>query len=351
MLQKNIEKMTLKKIWKLNRDTQPLLGNSYILSTLPFMEEYSTNYAMFDRNLAKEYGYAYMVNFDGEYEDEADAPDMFRMDSSAVLFKYKKELQRLWDASLVEFNPIENYDRMEESTDTRNGSNSATENFGEQVLTDAYGGKSTTEQIGQATRTESIGEAKTTENIGAGKTTESVGEQTVTTEKGAKSTTNEYGAHTSTVEKEISASGVSGYSDLDKTTTTDNPHTDTTSEGASTDTQRQAAAENITSEDARTNIRTEASKENIITDGERSNTITESEKTDTHTAGAKQDEKSGRFEEAAKHQSRIHGNIGVMTATTALKEFTDWYTSPKANFYEQLFKIIVNELCYYTEEV
>ena len=57
------------------------------------------------------------------------------------------------------------------------------------------------------------------------------------------------------------------------------------------------------------------------------------------------------FEEAAKHQSRIHGNIGVMTATTALKEFTEWYTSPKANFYEQLFKIIVNELCYYTEEV
>ena len=351
MLQKKTEKMTLKKIWKLNRDAQPLLGNSAILSTLPFMEEYSTNYAMFDRNLAKEYEYAYMGNFDGEYEDEADAPETFRMDSSAVLFKYKKELQRLWDASLVEFNPIENYDRIEESTDTRNGSNSATENFGKQVLTDTYGGKSATEKIGLATRTESIGEAKTTENIGAGKTTESVGEQTVTTEKGARSTKNEYGAHTSIVEKEISASGVSGYSDLDKTTTTDNPHTDTTSEGASTDTQRQAAAENITSEDARTNVRTEAPKENTITDDERTNVITESEKTDIHTAGDKQDKKSGIFEEAANHRSRIHGNIGVMTAATALKEFTDWYTSPKANFYEQLFKIIVNELCYYTEEV
>lgn len=135
-----------------------------------------------------------------------------------VLESNNYRLEKNWESVLAEFNPIENYDRYEDSTinDTIN--------------------------IGQKTATVSAGEHKTVTNIGEREQTNTNGEQDTTTTSESKTTPFDSGDYSKATDKNTTTSNSESYTDTIHTdgatdTTTQNAYTDTSTENAHTDTE------------------------------------------------------------------------------------------------------------------
>lgn len=235
------------------------------------------------------------------------------------------KLNSMWDSTLLEYNPIENYDRYEEETTdgtSNNGARSTTVNNGARLTT-----------INNGAREESVenGERSTTINAGEHKTLTKVGEREQTNSNGAQSNTNissnkttafdstDYGKAT---DKTETTDTTQAYTDTIHTdeatdTTTQNAYTDSTSQDAYTDTTKVKASTDTTSQSATTDI----TSQNAYTDTNNAHRV-----------------------------AHIHGNIGVIDSATMIGNYRK---ISNYNFYDKIVEILeqyITEMNYEMED-
>lgn len=115
----------LYKIAKLKN--QPLMGD---LSVYDFMRDYDIEYPAIDRYFAKKFGSFSIL---GEYIDGDDALENFREDINALLHTTEQNYNRIFALTKLEYNPIDNYDRTEERSVEKLGSETRSNEYGESV--------------------------------------------------------------------------------------------------------------------------------------------------------------------------------------------------------------------------
>lgn len=201
--------------------------------------------------------------------------------------RYYLTFQKWLEGFQAEYDPIENYDRMEDWTDSHDNT--------------FHHGK--TESLTHG-HTESTTYGKTESTTHGKKETTSYGKEE-TVENGKTVTTT----------NEVSAYNTSGYVS-DNKSTSENTGTDTTT---------------LDGEDVVTNSGTDK----VVDSGTDKTTNSGTDKTEF--SGQDRDAGSGT------HSGRIHGNIGVMTAPDMLQKYTEFYG--KYNLYDLIADVFVSEFC------
>ena len=265
-------------------------------------------------------------------------PDVMKSMIGVWSDKWFFTFQRWVRALAIDYNPLENYDRMEDWSDagskSRNGSSSESDN---RQTADVASRQSAINKVNSENR--QTAETKQTEQSGevseSGSSSENTGTQS------ASQTYND-SEHDSTTEHQVSAYDVSTYQPDNKDIltgddTTVNGSSATTSYGSKTgedsktiDDSRNTAECNITAENAgmeETHNETDTDARMLREDGSRSQTDEDHENT------------------AAMHSGRIHGNIGVTTSQQMLQAELD---VAKFNLYEEASNLFLTELCIYT---
>ena len=290
-----MKKQTIASLWKMARtNAEPLIGIPSNTQAYDFMDEYNSSYTRYDRIFAKTKGF-FEPLWNSQYEDDPeDILDEFQLDCDALIQKNADKYQRIWDALKAEYDPIENYDRTEEWSDTDDGSDTVTDNFAQQQRTNNYGAEH-----------ESV----------------SVGQQVNTNAQGARQQTQQHGAtHEETINgvAGFNASVASPYSPDNESIRNTNQYSDTLSDAAVTDTLTQGS-------------HTDTSDKNAHSD-----TLTDAAHSDTHET---------EYGKSTTHEGRVHGNVGVTTNQQMITSEIEM--RQKYNFYDILFAGIIKELCRY----
>ena len=294
------------------RKNVPLLGDSTTLSTFPFMEEYLANYQMFDRNTAVTRGF-FEPLWNLQYEDNEDGVlESFRSDVEFLLFKNKKNYEKLYAITLAEYNPLENYKMVESGKDTTKGTDNIVDDFGGQTKTNEFGASSESTEYGSDTTTQNYGAVSTTDNIGGGTDSVQTGAQTKTTEEG------------------IAGFNSSNYNNSQQNTEINGERTDTSTIGA------------------RVNQHSETERVDSATRNAHTDTHSIQAKTDTETMSAKSDTHDKTFNSETNHDFTRSGNIGVTTSQQMAQSEIDLWTAFK--FFDRIVDDIIVELCGYSDE-
>lgn len=222
-------------------------------------------------------------------------------------------LKRLWELEALNFNPVENYDRIESWSEIRTGN--------EKNETQFQGGEKNihTENAITDTETADIGQRKTTETETQGATLET---RDLTNET---STKNNQSMH----EKNEGTSYNTNLYDT-KTTTFDGA-ADTTTQTDKGTVQNDAVTN---SAESTVNATVDTT---TINRGER-------EHTDTRQYTDRIDTSLKTYDNVKdQHEGRIHGNIGVTTSTAMALEFDSYYIH--YSFWEKLWQMFVSFAC------
>ena len=280
-----------------------------VVEDTEYFDFYNANSKAIDNILVSRFGNYVLPDVSNPFESTVDVFDEVSLLSMQFLNAFKKPLDRLWELESVTFNPVENYDRIEEWTDTRSG-NQSNKRTGSSTTegtntSEAYSDV-TSSDIGQRQTnvTENQGETKLTNDV-TGENTSQTNQTSTTTNKGTSYNTNLY----DTTTLEMSGSP-------DKTT----EKSTTTAIGEAVEntvaTTQSATNDSVTFEGgARTN--------NI------NNTVSD-DYTDTTTYN----------DVADKHSGRTHGNIGVTTATAMMTEYVDFYST--YNFWVKFWDMYIS---------
>ena len=295
--------------------------------------------------------------------------------------KHYRTFEKWIRALNIEYEPLENYDRMEEWTDTNTGTQTTdstgtqtVENTGTQTTTNT--GTQTTTNTGTQTTTDTG--TQTTTNTGT-QTTTDTGTQTTTntgtqTEVGSGSETNvKSGSDTNvksgsekdeadngnTTETQVAAYDSATYANKEKTifdTDQTNEHTyqdvtDTRTYNDVTDTHTLNDLTNERTDDLtqeRTDDLTQERTDDLTqerTDDltqERTDDLT-AERTDDLTAERTDDLTNKRTDDLTGHHvGRTHGNIGV---TTSMQLLRDELEVQRFNIYENIADLFIDEFC------
>lgn len=290
-----MEMANLKTLWKIAKQSNtPLFGTSEQLAGLDFMSGYLADFAKFDRNTAVNVGFLEPIwNRNEEDSDEA-VLSQFQEDASIVLFKNKKNLERLYELTLINYKPLENYSMIEEGTDKTEGSNNVTSNYGEQNKTNVNG---------------------------AQKETSSRGARTVTDVEAAVTDTEAIGAKTVSSEDKVSAYDTPNYSNDSMNDTSESAQNNSNQYGERNTTHTENAYDDVTNRDAVTNTESINSHVDIENSQEARNT---------------------------EHKFTRSGNIGVTTSQQMAQSEIDLWSSFK--FFDIIVNTIVKELCTYRDE-
>lgn len=224
-------------------------------------------------------------------------PDLFYTDCAMFWAKWRRTVEKWVNALNITYNPLENYDRMEDSTDLEN----------------ANGGKTSTRSI-----TETIeGDTSNTRTLNTSTDTDG----TVTDRKTGTETTVVDGETTTdvTTDEKVSAFDSSDYEPSKQTIVdgegTEDTTTTVTYNTTNTNTTDTTVAESGTITDVGTDDKTITTSE-TLSDEDTGN------KTNTHTA-------------------RLHGNIGVTTSQAMLQaelELQYW------NLYDHIADLFIGEM-------
>lgn len=325
-----MERVNLKKLWKVNNNQYPLLGTQANLAPFPFMADYIASYREFDRNFVKDRGFFQpMWNLEDEDGDISRVLSQFRSDATFVLKKHQAELERLFAINSLEYNPIENYSASEHSVDTKTGTDVLSDNFGAVESKDNFGAKENRENIGATNRTENIGAVSNSDVHGAQSKSLIKGQQENTVNNGSKNTT---------VAESISGFNSSAYNNANKNVTDEGATTNTSVEGQRSDSESIASY---------TDSHSETARENTVNENARENTYSEGAKEDVHTTNAREDSHSTEYNNTLTHDFTRSGNIGVTTSQQMIEsEISLW---SKWNFWDYLFELIVKELCTFSD--
>ena len=146
-----MKRVNLYKLYQIaQKNNEPLLMSTANLSLFPFMKDYADNYEDYDNWIAKRYGdfyptwnLQYVLNADSVYTN-------FRIDTKSEIRKNALSYQKMYDALNLTYDPIENYNRIEEGTDSHTGTDTMHDdfdsvkvdrNYGEHVQNNSYGAK------------------------------------------------------------------------------------------------------------------------------------------------------------------------------------------------------------------
>lgn len=255
--------------------------------------------------------------------------------SDYVRYKWLVEnaytIKRMYGTISAEYNPIENYDRYEESTDSTTSTGASTDIKGEASTT--FGSR--TDTVNSNT---SIGAQTQTDTYGERSTSTSYGQDATTHAHGAQSTSTEYGdtAGQTIVEGDVTAFTSANYLNDNRTTTdsTTDTHTDTIESIAYSDVDTRAAHSDSTLEARHIDTHEQGARSDTAsgTTNIGAHTDTESSRTDTHTSNG-----AG----TATHTGHLHGNIGVTTSQQMLESERE---VARFSFWKWLYLSIVDAI-------
>ena len=283
-----------------------MLGTNSFLSNYPFMSDYLNNFARYDRRISLNQGFLSPVwNDEDEDSDEA-ILNQFREDVDNLILSKSDSLSRVYAALTAEYNPIENYNREEDTENAHtgrdeelvfNGSYTETMNKGEQNDEDSFGAKNVTNTQGAQNNSSNFGEIINTN-----------GEQN-------NSSTNQVAAFNS-----------DNYTDNEKTLESIGEKIDKIS--AHSDSQQIGARTDRVSEEARKDSHKSGARVDKVEHSGKDDTITTS------------------YGSSNKITSKVHGNIGVTTNQDMIIAELELR---KTNFFDYLISLIMKELCTYSE--
>ena len=302
-----MEMANLKKLCKIAKQNNvPIFGTSEQLAGLDFMNGYLADFAKFDRNTAVNVGFLEPIwNRNEEDSDEA-VLSQFQEDASIVLFKNKKNLERLYELTLIDYKPLENYDRHEDKENTMSGGHE-------------------TERQGSVSETMSGGH--TTERQGSVSETMSGGHETERQGRVSETTT-----PFSSIENETK---VYPYDSI--TASPSEIKTETTKGTMKVETERNGDKDITTFNDE---------KKVTSHGGDKVITTFNDEKKVTSREG---DKDVFNYNNEKSHELvHAHGNIGVTSSQQMAQSEIDLWSSFK--FFDIIVNIIVKELCTYRDE-
>lgn len=284
-----MEKVTIRDMYNLSKAAnKPLLFDPDVTYTFPYLREYILDFEDFDRQIVRTMGLQYPIFNIEELSTAQNVWDEFRADCAAIVRRYNFNLDKVFKLISLEYNPLENYNRHEETTDDSSGSSTDTNN---------YGAKSDTENLGEVVSSNEFGELTKTDNNGA-----------------VNSTIN-YGATSRTEERGISGDNADDYVNSDNSRSSEAVHSDTSLTEAVENTSTTAAHTDTNRQNAVVNQRTSAEHEDVL---------------------------EGEHHETAKRISDISGNIGVMSTQQMFEQ--EWSIIKNYNPYDVLLKLISNDL-------
>lgn len=286
----------------------------------------------------------------GDFELLHIDPPYTRFAIGAFSNKWQRTWQKWYDALQIEYEPLYNYDRTEEGTDTHTGTQTI-EDTGTQGI--ANTGTQTTTNTG----TQGIANTGTqkTDNTGT-QTNKATGTQNTDTESeieygGIKATTvnqttTETGSKTTVTTNTVSAFNESGWSNKDKSDTTETPNltttvsgtTNETNSGSDTTTGNTLLTNNLT--DTRTDNLSETRTDNL--NQLRTDNLNQ-QRTDNLNQLRTDDLSHERTDNLTDtHRLRAYGNIGVTTSQQMLQSELD---VQRWNIYEQIADMFIQEFC------
>ena len=237
-------------------------------------------------------------------------PDFMKFSIGAVSRKWALELERIYDALTAEYNPIENYDRYEDITTDNNTT------YGKSNNVDY-----TETRKPLTTETTTHG---TTDTATYGNTDTTTYGKTDSTSYGKTNTHSQ--TVSGTVEREVAAFNSSSYEPSEKTTSNDGTTSDTLS---GTDTLTLAGQDSVAH--SGTDTLTKTGIDTVAMSG-----------SDTTDIKGKTEGLSGTDYNHQVHDGHIHGNIGVMTASSMVSEIVKQRMAE--NLYSLAGRIFANEL-------
>ena len=283
-----------------------MLGTNSVLSNYTFMSDYLNNFERYDRRLALNQGFLSPVwNDEDEDSDEA-ILNQFREDVDNLILAKSDSLARVYAALTAEYNPIENYNREEDTENAHtgrdeelvfNGSFTETMNKGEQNDQDSFGAKNVTNTQGAQSNSANFGEIINTN-----------------------------GAQNNSSTNQVAAFNSNTYEDNEKTSESLGEKIDKIS--AHNDSQQIGSRTDTVSEEARTDSHKSGARVDEIVHSAKDDTITTS------------------YGSSNKIISKVHGNIGVTTNQDMILAELELR---KSNFFDYLISMIVKELCTYRE--
>ena len=193
------KKVSLIELWKINKQTRtPLWGSTEFLSQFPFMNEYLTSFNRIDRDFIVQKGFLQPV-WNTQYEDtDSEVLMQFKEDVENLILRNQNTYQRLYTLTKQEYNPIENYDRQEETHDINKDNNKRTSSYGEGTEHYNYGERTSSNSFGAQIQTSDYGAQSESMNYGAQSATNNFGAQTQTNDYGTQSESTNYGAQSAT---------------------------------------------------------------------------------------------------------------------------------------------------------
>ena len=353
-----MKELTMLQMYKAN-----LKNNKALFPThFSFMQEYSQNYFKYDKLFARNRHFFYYKDiFADDSSNDDDVLEDFQFDVDALLTKNADSLQKVYDASLIEYQPLENYKMNENGTDKNSGTNTNTQSygninkvnqFGQDVVNNEFGVQEHTNVIGEQSNTNSI--TKTgTDSVSIYESIDTdLGAITKTEKIGSVNNQDKSGSRTDTTTNSVAGYNVSDFTNSDKSDLKVGEQTNTHTESERTNIEKTGAVSNHEStigENTTTYNTTDSVKEKL---GTHTDTLTDSQHTDTQTRQSREDSMSLTRGDDTQTQSTSgttehvferHGNIGVTTSQQMLKSEIDLRLN--FNFYDVVFDLIIKELC------
>lgn len=358
-----MKQMTMLELYKENLASGKALFPS---ADFNFMTEYNTNFAKYDKLFARNRHFFYYKDiFADANSSNADVLEDFQFDVNALLVTKQDSLQKIWDASRIEYSPLENYDATENFTDTTVHSANLTNSYGNVNRENLYGAREDEHAFGAETRNGSVAKTGT-------ETTAESGTDTIT--NGAKTTTNQYGIVTETenigavsesdgigARTDSTTNGVAGYNassftNSDSSTTENGAQSNTHTENAKTNSKETASHTDSVSEGQHIDENAHSNNNTLthnVTDTTQESVSAKTDKdnygqhTDTESITRANDTSTNSENTTFNHEFKRHGNIGVTTSQQMLQSEFDLRLN--FNFYDVVFDLIIKELCNYSD--
>jgi len=268
--------------------------------------------------------------------------------------KHYHTFERWLKALAIDYNPLENYDRMEEWQDGSNRNKSGNRNDIQNrinALTSselAQHGETKTDASSsmEATgRTEGREGTETDQHLQTAKKTDAE-----TSNANSVNTSNSDTTHGSTMEHQTSAFNSSTYAPKDKDILTgDNTSNDAGSATATVGGRTGSGEETQSGLENKNSAETGTANDITSRSGSGSESLSGNEARSKTDAGNESLTSAGNDKESEQqssiHTGRMHGNIGVTTSQQMLE--AEWQVA-KLNIYEEAADLFLTELCIYT---
>ena len=320
-----------------------LMGTeTYLNQMSPSPKSISDNWQLDNEHFNKQTLLATIVMTGGRFEPLYSDPEYYRFMSAQWWNKWQRSFQRWFDALDIEYNPLENYDRMENwHEDTTDGESSSTE-YGSTTTLDHDGahvvGGTDKTVVDDDNETQESGTTKTVTDQD-GTDTESGTTRVQTDDDSKLRAPGASGSNSSTTTNSISAYDSSSYQPKDQSVTNTNRSEDTERDIDQSTTHGLKHTTTNDVDETITHGKKVVGKDDSTTTKTWSESGTDNADDQTDIEGTSATDRS--YDRDFDHEGRVHGNIGVTTSQQMLQSELDlqlW------NVYQHMADIFCKEL-------